>query len=245
MVSEGCSLRDRIPGRHGFTLSRAVGGDRHHRRAGGAAVAGGAVGPRGGPANAVRQQPQADRPGDPQFRGYLQKAAADACQHRLGHCGRQHLCHDPAVPRAKIAVRRVRSHRQLRHRPQPHGCRSGCGLLEGLAMPLASVRHPQVRRQAANRRDRRLCRHERRHKQFPVAMAIARRPVRPDDRRNPSADRLEPAAAAGRHHRWPVEHRVHGRKTRLCERLVQRGSQRGQCGRKYLHHGADGMVRMP
>src|SRR5205085_263852 len=48
---------------------RIAGGHRHHRRPGRTAPAGGAVGARGGPPDAVYQQPQADRPGHPPLHG--------------------------------------------------------------------------------------------------------------------------------------------------------------------------------
>ena len=46
---------------------RTAGRDRDHRGPDRPALAGGPGGPRGGQADAVRQQPQADRPGDPQL----------------------------------------------------------------------------------------------------------------------------------------------------------------------------------
>ena len=53
--------------RRGFTLIELAGGDRDHRRPHLPAAAGRPVGPRGGPACPVRQQPQAARPGTPQL----------------------------------------------------------------------------------------------------------------------------------------------------------------------------------
>ena len=50
-----------------FHADRAAGGDRHHRRPDRPALAGRAVGPRGGPPRPVHQQPQADRPGPAQL----------------------------------------------------------------------------------------------------------------------------------------------------------------------------------
>src|ERR1700729_894439 len=73
-----------VPGNplEGFHAHRAPGGDRHHRRADRAVAPRRAGGPRGGPARAVHQQPQADRPGDPQLREhvYLPAAEGDAGQ---------------------------------------------------------------------------------------------------------------------------------------------------------------------
>ena len=51
-----------------FHAGRAAGGHRHHRRPGGLAPAGGAIGPRSRPPHAVRQPPQAVRAGHCQLR---------------------------------------------------------------------------------------------------------------------------------------------------------------------------------
>ena len=63
-----CTIHDELrSARRGFTLDRAPGRHRDHRRADRLAAAGRAVGSRGRAADAVHQQPQADRPGDEQL----------------------------------------------------------------------------------------------------------------------------------------------------------------------------------
>ena len=94
---------------------RAARRDCDHRRAGGAAVARGAGGPRGGPPDAVRQQPQAARARVSQLSRYLQPVPRG--EHRHESCNR------PAPTTARA-------------RPKPTaGSTTGCGAGPSAIMP--------------------------------------------------------------------------------------------------------------
>ena len=68
MYRKNQSIRNQKSEIHGVYARGASGGDHDHRHPDRAVAAGGAGGPRGGPADAVQEQPQATRPGLPEPR---------------------------------------------------------------------------------------------------------------------------------------------------------------------------------
>ena len=147
MMGGGKILTDEKPSR--LHADRAAGRDRDHRGPDRPAAAGGAVGPRGGPAHPVHQQPQADRPGDAQLR-IVHTATSrrplrpHADLRRPAFPAGQPAGPGPALPRAIHSLRRV----QLPVEPQRH-------LQQRARRPRTTRRAPRSSRPSSARPTRR------------------------------------------------------------------------------------------